>query len=1075
MAHRPLTEAPRRRARAAFGAAAVAALTALATVPVLPEEARAQSQIGPAGPVSSIRPIVPTSGSAMPSNSPSPGASASPGNLPGPSLAPNTTATPEITPPPNASPPPDPSASATPNPNKVKVRADRMINERAKGTTIFRGNVHVDYGPTTIDAEELGVDSRTSTIFTDARFTLSQPDEKDKTKRQIVTGTGLRYNYETKEATLRSANVSTPAEYPGQTIYVRAKDLHGWGQDRWDAGDAVFTTCEELLQEQVPHYHVESRLMQYYAGDKVVAWGNKIYVNGRYMFWLPVMVVPLKREQNDLNIGRNEVEGFYLRSSYGYQLPTLNNGYWLNSGKLVGNLFEKKPIGTGIEHQATWGYDAATYGFFYGLLQPDRGNFVPFGQTLTTGAEDNAVRKGHALFGLNGGFFQDRQWGIEHKHRLFGDLEIGGRYEDHNIYDPLANNYRNNRQMSRLDLRDKVDFAGMSYDFGYDGSKNRGQQSTADTLSQSNSDRLRGNMGFNAASTDFRISAQYDRSQQATRRVTPKASPTPGAYQLQQAEDPAAAPSVAVIEYEGKDELGASQTNVANTFTASTRWNPDTNSSITVPYRINFREPAPPTPPPAGSTASPVPTPTPSAWDQQAEPQVDVTSRIKGIGTLQLQAQKFLDLTQPLPSSAPSPGASMTPSPTPSAQLSADQERIRRYGRFDKLPELTLTSEPFFSDLQPFTLKAGYGRFFEYASFKLDPSRVGMPIDHNFPGDYINRFNPEATLGSKAHPIGFRSKLDFGGSGYRQYFYSTSDAQYSIDQRIRLTTAWTKAAQTNLTYTNNITPDRKELFKQGGDDLAKYSNNSPFNQDRLSLSKQKRLQATFDVSTDPWLRYALRGGYDYINKKYDNFQSDVTWRTTPFGIPLGLQLNGQYEPLQEEKDEGGLRFERKTLDIRYLPRIPTFGIAGKWLPVTGTATLRSTPDLYGGAYGSSKILPGWQFDSQMGYDFEKGLWQSLVNRLYITVGNNWTNHVQLVLGGYYDVTEKQYKFSQIGLNKDLHDFVLSFQFDRLMSFYSLSLTMIAFPSQPVNFTSNTFDRRTGLGGAAAGGGFPGLQ
>ena len=69
---------------------------------------------------------------------------------------------------------------------------------------------------------------------------------------------------------------------------------------------------------------------------------------------------------------------------------------------LFRSLFEKKPVGLGVEHQATWGYDAATYGFFYGLLQPDRGNFIPFGQTLTTAQEDDAVRKGQALFGLSG-------------------------------------------------------------------------------------------------------------------------------------------------------------------------------------------------------------------------------------------------------------------------------------------------------------------------------------------------------------------------------------------------------------------------------------------------------------------------------------------------------------------------------------------------------------------------------------------------------------------------------------------------------------------------------------------------
>ena len=1045
-------EIGRQRVRRAYGAAASAAVVACASVPVFPDAARAQSPIGPVAQASSppIRAEAPAT----------PGATTGPVN---PAAAPSPDA--EITPPPDQPPEPSPSPSGSPDPNapkRVKVRADRMINERATGITLFKGNVHVDYGPTTIDAEELGVDSKKQIIFTDARFTLTQPDEKDKTKRQIVTGTGLRYNYETSEATLRSANVSTPAEYPGQTIYVRAKDLHGWGDSRWDAGDAVFTTCEELLEEKVPHYHVESKLMQYYAGDKVVSWNNKIYINGRYVFWLPVWVVPLKKEPNNLNIGRNEVEGFYLRYNAAYTLPTLNNGFWLNSGRYHVNAFEKKPLGVGVEHTATWGYDAATYGFLYGLVAPDETNFLNPTNPETGNAKTNLLNQGQALFGLSGGPFQDRQWGLEHKHRLFGDLEVSGRFEDHNIYDPLSHNYRVNRQSSRVDLRDKIEALGVNYDFGYDATRQRGNQSNTNRLSQSNSDRVRGNVGFQAfKNTNVRVSSQADRSQQHTREVAPKASPGPGEYRLRQELDE---DDVPLQEFEVKDLPGAANTNVNNTFNATTTWSPETNSSLNVPYRINIREAAPPTPPPPGSTATPAPTPTPQPWEQQVEPQFEVTHRMKGIGSLQLQAQKFLDYTEQLPSPAPSPGALPTPQPSPLALRNAEQERIRRYGRFDKLPELTLTSEPLFADYQPLTLKAGYGRFFEYATFKLDESwMVGQRVDHNFPGEYVNRFNPEFSLNSKGHPIGFRSKLDFGGSGYRQFFYSTSDAQYSIDERIRLSTQWNRAIQTNLNYTNNITPDIKEQFAKG---LEKYVNNSPFNQDRLALSKQTRLTGAFEASTEPWLRYALRGGYDYINRAYDNLQTEATWRTAPFGIPLGLTLNGQYDI--EENDEGGLEFERKTMDVRYIPKVPTFGIAGKWLPMQATMSIRSTADVFGGAYGSDKILPGWQLDNQMSYDFDRGLWQSLVNRLYITFGQSWASHVQLVLGGYYDTQEKQYKFSQIGLNKDLHDFVLSFQYDRLASFYSLSLTMVAFPSQPLNFTSNTFDRRTGPGGGGFG-------
>lgn len=937
-----------------------------------------------------------------------------------------------------------PPATTSPDPNKVKVRGDTLFHDRQSGITRFRGNVHVDYGATIIDSEELSVDSRAKEVFTDARFTLVQPDRKNPSRRQTITGTGLRYNYETQEARVRAANVSAPAEFAGQTVHVRAKDLHGWGSSRWEASNAVFSTCAELLEEQVPHYHVEAKLIQYYAGDKIVSWNNRVYLNGKYTFWLPVWVMPLKREQNDLNIGRSEVEGFYLRSTYGYSLPSLNEGFWLNSGKLTANLFEKKPVGLGVEHTATWGYQGATYAFLYGLLTPDRNNFLPVNQTFTDSDAEKRVRRGQALFNLNGLPFQDRQYGIEHKQRLLGNMELDGRFEDHNIYDPMSQNFRVNRQSSRVSLKDRLNVLGLSYDVGYDGTRQRGNQSTAERLAQTISDRARGNVSFAVSGTNVKLSSQFDRNQQVTRVVTERTAAAE--YELQQTDD---------VEFDVKDEPGIANTNITNSLNATTRWGPSTNSTLNVPYRIQFRE-APAATPAPGAVSAPVPSPTP--WDQQAEPQFDLTHRVSGLGTIQLQAQKFLDLTQ---EASPAPTASVL---TPEQLRQQTEERIRRYGKFDKLPELTLTAEPLFPQVQPVTFKASYGRFFEYASFRLAQLAPGQTIDRNFPGEYINRFNPEVSLGSKGHDIGFNSTLDFGGSGYRQFFYSTQDAQYSIDQRARVSTRWMDGVSSNLNYVNNVTPDPAEQFARG---LERYVNNSPFNLDRLALSKQTRLTGSFDVSREPWMRYAIRGGYDYINKLYDNISTELTWRTAPFGFPFGLTLNGQYDI--QENEEGGLKFEQKDLGFLKLPQVPFPTVAGKLLPLQGTFTLRSTPEVFGGPYGSSAIKPGWQLDNQMGYDFDKGDWQSLVNRLYITLGDHWTNHVQLVFGGYYDLTEKQYRFSQVALNKDLHDFVLSVQYDRLASFFSVSLTMLAFPSQPLNFTSNTFDRRAGPGGPAFGG------
>lgn len=949
---------------------------------------------------------------------------------------------------------PAPQASAEP---RVRVRADALRHDRAGQLTTFRGNVRVDYRDTGIDAEELIVDAQAATVRTGTRFTLTQPDAKAPGRTQVVTGVGLTYHYQREEAELHEANVSIPAETNGQTVHVRAKTLRSFGANRFEAEDATFSTCAELLDEKVPHYHVEAKALQYEAGEKIVAWDNKVYLNGRYAFWLPVWVIPLKNERNDLNIGRSEVEGFFLRNVQPYELPALNSGYWLNGGKVFLNLFEKKGLGLGLEHTARWGYDATTYAYFYGLPSPDRANFLNPQGGHTPEEEEQILARGRSLFNLRGLPFDDRSFGVEHRHRLFRDFEFGGRLDDINLYDPLTHNFRANQRSIKLDHTGRVDpWGGLNYGLNFTDTEQRGNASgpTATSLQGSVSDRLSGNLSFRAVNTDVRLNTDFQRS--GTRSRTVSASPDAnGAYTV-------------------TENMGESRTNVTTNLNAATTWSPELRSTFQMPYRVSFTEPAPASPAPSGSPATP--TPKPSPWSQQIEPQLDVNYTLRGVGSFALQAQKLFDLTQ-LPDNA----ASTTPE-------QADQA-VRAQGRFDRLPEITYTSESLFPEYQPFSMRMSVGRYFEYATFKREAGQESAPLDRYFPGLFINRINPELTLAAKPWDLPFRTKVDFGGSGYRQFFYSTMDAQYAVDQRIRLTTDWARGVSTTFNYTNNLTPDVEEARRKANElraqtspdnplaaEMERYVNNSPFQMDRLSLTKQTRLQGSLDARFDPWLSWAFRGGYDYQNRRYDNLSSELSWRNQLFGFPFGMSLNGQYD-LKDTLD-GGLEFERKDLGgaISWLKGLPTYGLAGTWLPVTGTFTLRSTPQLYGGNFGSDRITPGWQLDTSLGYDFDKGKPTNLQNNLYLTLGDRWENHVVLKLGGYYAVGQgtgqsEGYKLASFAISKDLHDFVLTFQYDQLSSFTSLSLTMLAFPSQPLAFSSNTFDRRVGAGGNA----FPGLS
>ncbi|HEY9724329.1 MAG TPA: LptA/OstA family protein [Oscillatoriaceae cyanobacterium] len=924
---------------------------------------------------------------------------------------------------------PSPEPSPTPAPGeKVKVRADSLTTNHETGISTFRGNVVVNYGPITVSAEELSVDQKNQVIFTDTDFTFTRPDPDHKDQQQVITGTGLRYHYDTQQATIYGANLSTPAQYAGQTIYIRAKKVDAWGQTHFEASDATFTTCDEILTGKVPHYHVVSRSIQYFAGDKIVAWDDKIYINGHYVFWLPVWVIPLHGETNSLDMGRTDIEGFYLRTKYDYTLPALNHGYWLNRGRLMLNLFEKKGVGTGFEHYATWGYDAASYAYFYGLVTPDTNNLIP----PNAQASDSSalIAQNEALFGLNGLPFQDRIWGVEHRQRLPFGIELDGRYDDHNIYDPITPNFRDNTSKQHLEAKQSLtDLGGLNYDLTYDSSQTRGNQvptqlavGTPASLAQSVSTQLGGNLGFQAGNTNVKLNSTAQISHSLSRQAVPQMT-------VQQV-----SPSSAPTSYTINNVDGPTTTNVNNTFNATSQWGADTNSTVNVPYRININQPAPATPAPSG--IAPLPVPSASPWDQQAEPEITVTHNMSGVGTLTMDAYKFLDLTQ------------QTATTTPQLQ----QARINSLGKFDKLPELTFQSQPLLSDYQPVTLKLDYGRFFEYSSFKVDPNQTAL-VNSNFPGPFIDRLNPEVQLASKGLPLPLNTKIDFGGTGYRQFFYSTHDAQYSIDEHAALSTNWTSTTSTNFDYTNNITPDKAKA--EANNSLA--YNNSPFQQDSLSLSKQTMLTGALQVQNAPWITYNLRSGYDYQNQRYQPISSDVSWRSEIFGHPLGLTLNGQYNL---DQDVPYLVFEKKTLNVAYLPHIPTFGLKGTWQPVSGTFTLRSSPDVFGGSYGSDNITPGWQFDNTMGYDFEKGMWTSLANRLYIIFGHDWRSHVELVLGGGYDTTAlpPHYEFTTLGITKDLHDFVLSFLYDRQAQMYSVSLSMVAFPSMPLSFTSNSFNR-----------------
>ena len=389
---------------------------------------------------------------------------------------------------------------------------------------------------------------------------------------------------------------------------------------------------------------------------------------------------------------------------------------------------------------------------------------------------------------------------------------------------------------------------------------------------------------------------------------------------------------------------------------------------------------------------------------------------------------------------------------------------IAQTGGVDKLPELEIKSKALFSEFQPFTLAADMGRYFDagnYPSTQADFDRVKDSSTLKARLGPISRFRPHLDLAGKAHDIGLLSTIDFGGTGIEQRFYSTGDQAYSTTLQSNLATKYTEWMTQTLTY-RRVTPGGIDETIQ-----SKKRSNTPFRWDALSLSKVTTLDAgeTFEwkgkhtrplgealaltgLPSRDWfdfpgnITWTHRVGYDYERFRYSDYNTTLT--IAP-------------EPRVAASIQSGYHFK----EVPYLELED-----GKWNQTSFNLTLRSTPETFGGNWGLETIIPGAQLTSALIWDPVKGGTKgitSLTNDLVMSFGDTWSNHWELFVGGAFepdpfqknDPDKKIYRLKKFGVSRDLHDFILSLDYDRSLEQVTLKLKMTALNFDLLNINNNS--------------------
>ncbi|MBU6428286.1 MAG: hypothetical protein KGR26_04700, partial [Cyanobacteria bacterium REEB65] len=305
---------------------------------------------------------------------------------------------------------PQPYSSPASYSNQVHVLADAVSYDRKNKIATARGNVDVKYQGVHLNTEFLELDQASNSVWTDQPFILTQGDPKGD---QTVRGTALTYGLKTHDATVSDAFLAVPAPAGGQTVYVSGRALTSKGNRKYDIEHGTFTTCDEVLQERTPHYHVTSDHLELAPDDYAMGWNSWVYVNNERLLWLPVFWVPLRKRQTNIVFGQNDVEGYFVKGTLGY---TINDQH---SGTLYLNYMQKKGPGIGFSH--TWSEVPYQLSLFeaYGLPQPD------------TDPTWNYV---HGIDNSHPHPFQDYLWHIRHQQRLLDTMTVDVSAEDYDIY-----------------------------------------------------------------------------------------------------------------------------------------------------------------------------------------------------------------------------------------------------------------------------------------------------------------------------------------------------------------------------------------------------------------------------------------------------------------------------------------------------------------------------------------------------------------------------------------------------------------------------------------------------------------
>ncbi|HEY0615626.1 MAG TPA: hypothetical protein VGC96_13325 [Candidatus Elarobacter sp.] len=286
----------------------------------------------------------------IPTNTPSPG------GTPGPVII-----TPESAPP-SSSPKPEPTISSGPvgagtpapaspppqgevlEPNSYAILGDKLTGTNKPGEPYdLDGHVNVFYQDGVLGGDHAHYDGHRYIDVTGNTFVRSRSGDT------TLFADSVRFDQLTQKATLiRGRGESTQGVEQGK-LHFSGTSMTTDRAGVTHVERANLTTCENPRGG----YHLESKTLDVYPGDKAVARSAVLFLGALAIFYLPVVVISLRRDETGSRrqpgfvpiIGYSATEGFYVKARLGFSPSDYYYGYY--------RIEEYTKIGLGLGYVGT--------------------------------------------------------------------------------------------------------------------------------------------------------------------------------------------------------------------------------------------------------------------------------------------------------------------------------------------------------------------------------------------------------------------------------------------------------------------------------------------------------------------------------------------------------------------------------------------------------------------------------------------------------------------------------------------------------------------------------------------------